>query len=138
MNMAERHEQLVRIRVGTRHAVTMLFADGSTRTVSPVIESDSGSGTYPNLVRVKTEPQDLGTDIGGFEMRSQAIGEVINLPALEELAENEIVFVSGFVVAALEARGEYGYSGKVVSPGKTNRDDRGITEILSWTTVRAG
>ena len=80
MNMAEKHEESVKIRVGTRHAVTLLFPDGSRRTVSPVVECDSGSDHYPNLVRVRTESQDLGTDQGGFEIYSQVLGEVINLP----------------------------------------------------------
>ena len=139
MNMAEKHEQLVQIRVGTRHPITLMFDDGSRRTVSPVIERNSGTDFYPDLVRVKTMPQDLGTDGGGFEIRSQAVGEVINLPAVDELSENELVFVSGFVIAALEAKGEYAYSRRVVSPGKTKRSDSGFPEaILSWTTVRAG
>ena len=58
---------------------------------------------------------------------------------VEDLDDNEIVFVSGFVVAAFEARGGYGYSERVVSPGKTNRGESGFLEaVLSWTTVRAG
>ena len=94
MNMAKKHEQLVKIRVGTKHPITLMFADGSERTLSPVVERNSGSDYYPDFVRVRTVPQDLGTDLGGFEMRSQVVGEVINLPPVEELAENEIVFVS--------------------------------------------
>ena len=139
MNMAEQHERDVRIRVGTRHAVTIEFPDGSQRTVCPVVERHTGNDFYPNLVRVKTIPQDEGQDGGGLEMRSQLIGEVINLPPVKELANNEIVFVSGLVIGTLEARGEFNYSGRVVSPGKTKRGDNGSIEaILSWTTVRSG
>ena len=138
MNMANKHEQMVKVRVGTRHPVTLLFPDGSKRTISPTVEDHAGVNFYPDLVRVKTEPQDNGTDRGGFEICSQVVGEVINLPSTEELDENEIVFVSGFVVAALEAKGECSYSGRVVSPGKTKRDEHGFPEcVLSWTTVRA-
>jgi hypothetical protein len=115
-----------------------MFPDGSKRTIPPRVEDHSGVGYYPDLVRVKTEPQDTGTDKGGFEIYSQAIGEVFNLPAIEELDENEVVFVSGFVVSALEAQGAFHYSGRVVAPGKTKRGEHGFPEcILSWTTVRA-
>ena len=139
MNMAEKHEELVKIRVGTRHPVALLFADGSTRTVSPIVERRSGADLYPDLVRVKTVAQDLGTDRGGFEMQSQTVGEVFNIPPVGELAEDELVFVSGLVVAAPEARGEYGYSGRVVSPRKTKRGESGFPEaILFWTTIRSG
>ena len=138
MNMAEQHERTVRIRVGTRHPVTVAFADESKRTVCPIVERGSGNDFCPDLVRVKTIPQDEGADRGGLEIRSQIIGEVINLPPVEELAANEIVFVSGLVIGALEARGEFGYSGRVVSPGKTKRDENGSIEgILSWTTTRS-
>ena len=138
MYMANKHEQIVKIRVGTRHPVTLLFPDGSKRTISPTVEDHSGVNFYPGLVRVKTEPHDIGTNRGGFEICSQAVGEVFNLPSIEELDENEIVFVSGFVVSALEAKGEYRYSGRVVSPGKTKRSEHGFPEgVLSWTTVRA-
>ena len=138
MNMANNHEQMVKIRVGTRHSVTLLFPDGSKRTIFPTVEDNSGVDLYPNLVRVKTEHQDIGTDRGGFEICSQVVGEVINLPSIEELDENEIVFVSGFVISALEAKGQNHYSGRVVSPGKTKRGEHGFTEyVLSWTTVRA-
>ena len=137
MTLANKHEQMVQIRVGTRHPVTLLFPDGSKRTISPAVEDHSGVNFYPDLVRVKTKPQDIGTDRGGFEICSQEIGDVINLPSIEELNENEIVFVSGLVVAALEAKGEYRYSGRVVSPGKTKRGEHGFPEyVLSWTTVR--
>ena len=139
MNMANKHEQLVKIRIGTKHPVILLFRDESKRTISPTVEDHSGVAIYPDLVRVRTTPQDIGTDRGGFEICSQEVGEVINLPPIEELDENEIVFVSGFVVAALEAKGEYRYSGRVVSPGKTKRGENGFPEcVLSWTTVRAG
>ena len=138
MSLADKHEQLVKVRVGTRHPVTLMFPDGSKRTIPPRVEDHSGVGHYPDLVRVKTEPQDTGTDKGGFEIYSQAIGEVFNLPAIEELDENEVVFVSGFVVSALETQRAYHYSGRVVAPGKTKRGEHGFTEcILSWTTVRA-
>ena len=138
MNMAEQHERTVRIRVGTRHSLTIVFTDGSKRTVCPVVERSSGNDYYPDLVRVKTIPQDEGEDRGGLEIRSQIIGDVINLPPVEELADNEIVFVSGLVIGALEARGEFGHSGRVVSPGKTKRDENGSIEgILSWTTTRS-
>ena len=138
MSLADKHEQLVKVRVGTRHPVTLMFPDGSRRTIPPRVEDHSGVGYYPDLVRVKTVPQGTGTDKGGFEIYSQAIGEVFNLPAIEELDENEVVFVSGFVVSALEAQGEFHYSGRVVAPGKTKRGEHGFTEcILSWTTVRA-
>lgn len=138
MNMADKHEQMVKIRVGTRHPITLLFPDGSNRAISPTVEDHSGVDFYPDLVRVKTEPQDIETDRGGFEICSHVVGEVINLPSIEELGENEIVFVSGFVVAALQAKGEYRYSGRVVSPGKTKRGEQGFPEsILSWRTVRA-
>lgn len=71
-------------------------------------------------------------------MRSQLLGEVINLPPVEELADNEIVFVSGLVIMALDAKGEFSYSGRVVSPGKTKRaEDGSIEGILSWTTIRS-
>ena len=137
MSMANQHEQKVKIRVGTRHHVTLLFPDGSKRTVHPTVEDRLGVNYYPDLVRVKTEPRDIGTDRGGFEICSQAMGEVLNLPSLEELDENEIVFTSGLVVAALEAKGEYRYSGRVVSPGKTKRGENGSLEcVLSWTTIR--
>lgn len=139
MNMAEKHEQLVKIRVGTRHPVTLMFEDGSTRTVAPVVERRSGNDFYPNLVRVKTVAQDLGTDRGGIEMQSQIVGQVFNVPSVGELAEDEIVFVSGLAVAALQGNGEYGYSGRVVSPGKTKRGETGFPEaILSWNTVLPG
>ena len=125
------------IRLGTRHPVTLLFPDGSKRTVYPTVEDHSGVNFYPDLVRVKTEPQDIGTDRAGFEICSQEIGDVINLPAIEELDENEIVFVSGFVVSALEAKGECRYSGRMVSPDKTKRSEHGFPEyVLSRTTVR--
>lgn len=138
MNQADEHEQLVKVRVGTRHPVTLMFPDGSKRTIPPRVEDHSGVGYYPDLVRVKTEPQGTGTDKGGFEIYSQAIGEVLNLPEIEELEENEVVFVSGFVVAALEAQGAFHYSGRVVAQGKTKRGEHGFPEcILSWTTVRA-
>ena len=72
-------------------------------------------------------------------MQSQTIGDVINLPPVEDLADDEIVFVSALVVAALESRGEFGYSGRVVPPGKNKRNDDGILEaILSWNTPRYG
>ena len=138
MNMADRHQQLVKVRVGTRHPITLLFPDGSKREIPPRVEDHSGVSHYPDLVRVKTEPQNIGTDRGGFEINSQAVGEVFNLPPIEELDENEVVFVSGFVVSALEAQGAFNYSGRVVAPGKTKRDEHGFPEcILSWTTVRA-
>ena len=101
MNMAEKHEELVKIRVGTRHPITLKFADGSARTVAPIVERRSGTDFYPNLVRVKTVAQDMGTDRGGFEMRSQTVGEVFNIPSVGELAEDELVFVSGLVVTVL-------------------------------------
>ena len=138
MSLADKHEQLVKVRVGTRHPVTLMFPDGSRRTIPPRFEDHSGVGYYPDLVRVKTEPQDTDTDKGGFEICSQVIGEVFNLPAIEELDENEVVFVSGFVVSALETQGEFQYFGRVVAPGKTKRGEHGFPEcILSWTTVRA-
>ena len=139
MNLAEQHEQAVTVRVGTRHPLTIEFADGSTRTVYPMVERSSGGDFYPNFVRVRTIPEDQGVDGGGVEIRSQILGEVINLPAIEGLAENEIVFVSGLVIGALEAHGEFGYSGRVVSPGKTRRDENGkLQAVLSWTTTRLG
>lgn len=138
MSLADKHEQLVKARVGIRHPVTLMFPDGSKRTIPPRVEDRSGMSYYPDLVRVKTEPRDRGTDKGGFEIYSQAIGEVFNLPSIDELDEDEIVFVSGFVVAALEAQGAFHYSGRVVAPGKTKRGEQGFPEcILSWTTVRA-
>ena len=138
MTLADKHERLVKVRVGTRHPVTLMFPDGSQRTISPRVEDRSGAGFYPDLVRVKTEPKDLGADKGGFKIYSQAIGEVFNLPAIEELDENEVIFVSRFVVAALEAQGAFHYSGRVVAPGKTKRGEHGFPEcILSWITVRA-
>ena len=117
MNMAERHEQAVKIRVGTRHPETIEFADGSRRTAHPVIGEGSGEGSghdaYPNLVRVKTISQDEGEDGGGVRMQSQTIGDVINLPPVEDLADDEIVFVSALVVAALEStRGEWYHLGR--------------------------
>ena len=136
MNMADRHEELVKIRVGTRHPITLKFADGSTRTVAPIVEKRSGTDYYPNLVRVKTVAQDMGTDGGGLEMHSQTMGEVFNLPSVGELAEDEIVFVSGLVVTVLQANDDYQYSGRVVSPGKTKRGEGGLPEaILSWNTI---
>ena len=67
----------------------------------------------------------------------QSSGEVINLPPVEELADNEIVLVSGLVITALDAKGEFSYSGRVVSPGKTKRaEDGSIEGVLSWTTTR--
>ena len=138
MNMAKLHEETVNVRVGTRHPVTIAFADGSVRTVYPVVEKGNDRDFYPDLVRVRTIPQDEGTDSGGLEMRSQLIGEVINIPPVEELADNEIVFVSGLVITALDAQGEFNYSGRVVSPGKTKRaEDGSIEGILSWTTTRS-
>ncbi len=138
MSLADKHEQLVKVRVGTRHPVTLMFPDGSKRTIPPRIEDHSGVDYYPDLVRVKTEPQDTGTDKGGFGVYSQAIGEVLNLPAIGELDENEVVFVNGFVVSALETQGAFHYSGRVVAPGKTKRGEHGFPEcILSWMTVRA-
>lgn len=138
MNMAEQHEQTVKVRVGIRHPVTIAFADESRRTIHPVVEKGSGKDFYPDLVRVRTVPQDEGTDSGGIEMRSQLIGEVINLPPLEGLADNEIVFVSALVIMALNANDEFSYSGRVVSPGKTKRAEDGSLEgILSWTTTRS-
>ena len=139
MNMAEKHEELVKIRVGTRHPITLMFADGSTRTVAPIVEKRSGTDYYPNLVRVKTVAQDMGTDGGGLEMHSQTMGEVFNIPSVGELAEDEIVFVSGLVVTVLQANGDYEYSGRVVSPGKTKRGESGFPEaILSWNTIGSG
>ena len=138
MDMAEKHEELVKIRVGTRHPVTLKFEDGSIRTVARVVERSSGTDFYPNLVRVKTVALDLGTDRGGIEMQSQTVGEVF-IPAVGELEEGELVFVSGLVVTVLQANGEYGYSGRVVSPGKTKRGETGIPEaIQSWNTVCPG
>lgn len=134
--MAEQHEEMVNVRVGTKHPVTIAFADGSERTVYPVVEKGNDRDFYPELVRVRTIPHDEGTDSGGIEMRSQLIGEVINLPPVEELADNEIIFVSGLVIMALDAKGEFSYSGRVVSPGKTKRaEDGSIEGILSWTTT---
>ena len=130
MNMAEKHEELVKIRVVTRHPMTLMFEDGSTRTVAPVVERSSGTEFYPNLVRAKTAAQDLGTDRVGIEMQSQTVGEVFNIPSVGELEEGEVVFVSGLVVAALQANGEYGYSGRVVSPGKTKRGETGFPEAI--------
>ena len=138
MNLAEQHENAVKIRVGTRHSVVIAFSDGSKRTVLPVVNKGPHYDDYPNLVRVRTIPREEGADRGGVEMQSQAIGEVINLPPVDELCENEIVFVSGLVMATLAARGEFGYSGRVVSPGKTQRDENGsVQAILSWTTIRS-
>ena len=138
MNMADRHQQLVKVRVGTRHPVTLLFPDGSKRVIPPRVEDHSGVSHYPDLVRVKTVPQSLGSDGGGIEINSQTVGEVFNLPPIEELDENEVIFVSGFVIAALESQGAFHYSGRVVAPGNTKRDEHGVAEcILSWTTVRA-
>lgn len=138
MSQADEHLQSVKVRVGTRHQVTLMFPDGIKRTITPRVEDHSGVDYYPDIVRVKTEPQGTGTDKGGFKIYWQAIGEVFNLPAIEELDENEVVFVSGVVVAALEAQGAFHYSGRVVVPGKTKRGERGFPEcILFWTTVRA-
>ena len=47
MNMAEKHEELVKIRVGTRHPITLKFADGSARTVAPIVERRSGLTSTP-------------------------------------------------------------------------------------------
>lgn len=137
MNMAERHEQLVKIRIGTRHPITLEFPDGSRRTVHPVIEKDGETDFYPNLVRIRTVPKDQGTDLGGFPIQSQEVGDVINLPSVQDLDENEIIFVSGFVIAALESKREYSqYTGRIVSPGKTLRREDGFPEaLLSWTTI---
>ncbi len=137
MDMAKRHEQLVKIRVGTRHSITLAFSDGSRRTVHPVVENNGETDFYPNLVRIRTVPRDRGSDLGGFPIQSQEVGDVINLPSVEDLDDNEIVFVSGFVIAALETKGEYcRYSERVVSPGKTLRKEDGFPEaLLSWTTI---
>ena len=112
MNMAEQHEQAVKIRAGARHPVTIEFADGSMRTAHPVIGEGSGHDAYPNLVRVKTISQDEGEDGGGVRMQSQTIGDVINMPPVEDLAYDEIVFVSALVIAALESRGEWYHLGR--------------------------
>lgn len=48
MNMAEQHEGMVNVRVGTRHPVTIVFADGSKRTVYPVVEKGDDRDFYPD------------------------------------------------------------------------------------------
>ena len=52
MSLADKHEQLVKVRVETRHPVTLIFPDGSRRTIRPRVEDHSGVGYYPDLVRV--------------------------------------------------------------------------------------
>ena len=136
--MAELHEETVNVRVGTRHPVTIASAVGSERTVCPVVEHGDDRDFYPGLVIVRTFPQGEGTESGGIEMRSQLMGEVINLPPVEELADNETVFVSGLVIMALDASGEFSYSGRVVSPCSTKRaEDGSIQGILSLTMTRS-
>ena len=61
MSLADKHEQSVKVRVGTRHPVTLMFAAGGNGTILPCVENHFGVGHYPDLVRVNTEPQDIGT-----------------------------------------------------------------------------
>ena len=141
MTMAEQHEQAVQIRVGTRHPVTIEIADGSRRTAHPIIGEGNGLDAYPNLVRVKTNSQDEGEDDGGVGMRSQTMGGVFNLPAVEELADDEIVFVSALVVAALESQGRIwllGASGINWEEQAKRQRYPGSHSVLEYAALRLG
>ena len=52
MSLADKHEQLVKVRVGTRHPVTLMFPDGSKRTIPPRVEDHSGVDYYPDLINI--------------------------------------------------------------------------------------
>ena len=63
---------------------------------------------------------------------------MLNIPAIEELDENVVVYISGIVVSTLEAQGAFQYSGRVVVQRKTKRGEHGSPECIhSRTTVCA-
>ena len=55
MTMAEQHEQAVQIRVGTRHPVTIEFADGSRRTDHPALGKAAGKAADTTPTRTWSE-----------------------------------------------------------------------------------
>lgn len=111
----------------TPHAIVIETAYGGRFMVEP-------SGV---VARVSTSQRAAG-EVMGVPVRVNSVGDVVGLPAVEDMHEGDIYLVSGMVLSALGPA----YAGKVFSPdtgASAIRDEAGhIVAVTALLTVDGG